>query len=102
MTELDKEFEESVEKINAKLAEAAKALHEAAELAGKAGLPMLIRSQFISEELQYRNRYAAAPKSRDEISAETDQIFEKLEHIDVSDIEDAMSACGWNPSSSYC
>lgn len=106
MSDLDKEFDDATKEINIKLAEAAKALNEAAKLAAKIGLPILIKSQFLYDELRselrYDNMSAAVPKSKEEINAEVKHILDRLDRVDVSDIEEAMSACGWSASSSYC
>jgi len=102
MSELDKDFEETASLINRKLKEAATALREANRLADEAGLPGLFFSQFTREDMQYRNKYADNPLSEDDLEEKMDEMQEKLEHIDVSDIESAMSGAGWNTSSSYC
>lgn len=93
MSELDKEFEATVEQVNAKLAESAKALREAHELAQKAGFKNgLIFSQWARE--------------KEPIDWNDDDQYYAMEarygKIDVSDLEDAMSEAGWQPSSSYC
>lgn len=86
--DLDEEFKSYAAQINEKLAAAAALIREANELQEKAGLPMLIDSQFAKEDL------------------DTDEECEKFEQrislIDSSELERALDQCGWNTSSSYC
>lgn len=89
--DLDEEFKSYASQINEKLAEAAALLREAAVLADKAGLPSLIDSSFVREDID---------------NEEGEDAYEKFEQrinlIDVGSIESAMESCGWNASSSYC
>jgi len=87
MSDLDKEFKEVVIKINAKLAEAAAAVNEANRLAEEAKLPGLIFTQYVQEDLD---------------NYECDDLREKFNLVDVSDLEDALDSAGWSTSSSYC
>ena len=102
MSELDQDFEKTAEQINAKIKEAAEALRQANELATKAGLPSLIYTQFTRDDIQYQNDNADEPLKKRELEEKCDELEEKLELIDVSDLEDALSQAGWSTSSSYC
>lgn len=102
MSELDQDFEKLAEQINAKIKEAAEALKQANELASKAGLSTLIYSQFIREDMQYNNRYADKPLSKEEITEKCEALEAKLSLIDVGPLEAELGDGGWSTSSSYC
>jgi len=102
MSELDQDFNSLVEQINAKIKESAAALQEANALATKAGLPTLFYSQFTRENMQYDNRYAEPPLSKEELNEKCREIEDKLNLIDVGPLEAAMGDGGWSTSSSYC
>ena len=116
MSELEKDFEKTIVKINEKLQEAAKALKKANTLAGKIGfkhglIPGSWAKAYELNELE---------KSQDEDSEEDPYpemalhdilqkkyeqsllLQKKYEQIDVSALEEAMSEAGWSSSSSYC
>ena len=96
MSTLDQEFQETVEQVNAKLDEAAKALKEAAKLAKKAGFKHgIIFSQWAREN---EGIDWSAEDADDKYMA----LEEKYGMIDVSALEGAMEEAGWQPSSSYC
>lgn len=88
MSDIDKEFKDVVNQINAKLAEAAASLKEANRLAQEAGIPALIDSQFVRENLS------------DEDEEETFEAV--IDYIDVSALEHELDTAGWSTSSSYC
>lgn len=100
MPELEQEFQATIDQVNAKLQEAAKALREANDLAIKAGYKNgLINSQWARE--------AEMEKFPDEEGSDEDEdpydiIQAKYDLLDISDLEEAMSDAGWQPSSSYC
>lgn len=103
---LDKEFEQMIDQINAKLAESAKALREANELAQKAGYKHgLINSQWVREK-ETINLNQEDFEDDDAYDEAYDRAYEALEEkyssIDVSDLESAMEEAGWSTSSSYC
>ena len=104
MSELDQDFNELAERINAKLAEAAKALREANRMADEAGLPGLIYTQWTDdssmEELSDEEREALEDDL--EWDGESSPLKMKMDKIDVSDIEGAIQSAGWSTSSSYC
>ena len=106
MSQLSAEFEQQIEQINAKLAESAKALREANELAKKAGYQHgIINSQWAREkESTGINRKDF--EDEDAYYEAQDRAYEALEEkyssIDVSDLEAAMEEGGWSTSSSYC
>ena len=51
MSKVDTDFNALVDQINAKLQEAANAMAEANRLSGQAGIPALIDSQYVREEM---------------------------------------------------
>jgi hypothetical protein len=88
MSELDKEFEEAVKEINAKIKEASSALKELAVLCDKANVDSLVISEATYEYLG---------------KTKTEQLAKKLELIKgISDLEKAIDANGWSTSSSHC
>jgi hypothetical protein len=99
MSELDKDFEETLAKINAKLAESAQALKEATEMASKIGFEGLIWTSWSSEE--FYNQHRDDDESVD-VDALHDEMSDKYEQIKVGPLESAMSRAGWSTSSSYC
>ena len=106
MSELDKDWAETAAKINAKIKEAAEVFAEVNKLAAEAGLPGLIYTQWIRENMEYDQRSAVRtgekPLSKEEINQKCDELQEKLESIDVGPLESEMSDGGWSTSSSYC
>lgn len=102
MSDLEQDFESIVAQINAKIKESAAALKQANELATKAGLSTLIYSQFIREDMQYNNRYAEPPLTKEEITEKCEELEAKLSHIDVGPLEAELGDGGWSTSSSYC
>jgi hypothetical protein len=106
MNKYEQEFRETADKINAKLKEAAAALEEANRLAGEAGLPSLIYTQWTSDD----DNTADNMTEEEEEALEADEDWDgeasplkiKMDLIDVSDIEDAIQNGGWSTSSSYC
>lgn len=102
MSELEQDYEALVAQINAKIKESAEALNEANALATKAGLPTLIYTQFLRDDMKYDNDRLDEPLSRDEVEAQCEALQEKLEAIDVGPLEAALSDGGWSTSSSYC
>jgi hypothetical protein len=106
MSQLSAEFEQTIEQINAKLAEAAKALREANELAKTAGYHYgIINSQYVREQdfVQVNEEDFEDLDAYDEACDRADEAMEeKYSSIDVSDLEAAMEEAGWSTSSSYC
>lgn len=111
MSDLDKDFDDTVAKINAKLKEAAAAVEEANAMATGLGLPSLIYTQFTREDMLYQRRYDANgdyipynpdDDSDDEIDEKCEELEAKLSKIDVSDLESALGGGGWSTSASYC
>jgi hypothetical protein len=87
MSDIDKDFEEVVNKINAKLAEAGAAVAEANRLAQEAGIASLTRGEYVCERM-----------SKEEI-----ETFDAvIDYIDVGPLEGAMESAGWSTSSWYC
>ena len=89
MTDLETSWEETVKQINAKIKEAAQALKDARLIADKAGVPVLIHTQYTGDYLDMDDE-------------EMDEFYEKVEDIDVSPLENEMDRAGWSMSSSYC
>jgi hypothetical protein len=106
MSELDQDFKDTADKINAKLKEAAEALREANRLAGEAGLPGLIYTQWTSEDdstLDDLSEEELEKLEEDENwDGESSPLKMKMDLIDVSDIEGEIQNGGWSTSSSYC
>lgn len=102
MSELEQDFDKAAEEINAKLAEAAKALKEAVRLAGQAGFPGLIFTQFTKEDLEWQNRNSDNPIPEEELDEKIEDLEALMQKIDVSEIESAIESGGWQTSSAYC
>jgi hypothetical protein len=106
MSDLDQDFEKIAEQINAKLKEAATALQEANRLAGEAGLPGLIYTQWTGDDdssLDDLDDEARQKLEEDEDwDGESSPLKMKMDKIDVSDLEDEIQVGGWSTSSSYC
>ena len=98
MADLEKDFDTVVEQINLKLKEAASAVQEANRLSEEIGLPALISTQWMYDDMRAKNREL----SREEISEKCEALQEKLEKINVSELEIALGDGGWSTSSSYC
>lgn len=96
MSNLEKDFDSIAAKINAKLTEAAAALQEANRLKDEAGLPSLIYTQFIEDDL----RFDGTP--RDQIATKCEELQKKMELINVRELESALGQAGWSTSGSYC
>lgn len=96
MSNLEQDFDLTIAQVNAKLAEAAKAIREATALAERVGYKSgLILTQFNQER---ENMDWDAEDADDQYEA----LEEKYDAIDVSDLEDALDSAGWSTSSSYC
>lgn len=102
MSDLNKDFEQVAEQINAKLQEATVALKEANRLRTEAGLPALIFTNYVSEDIHYHNEYSETKLSKDEISDKVEELENKLKLINVSALESELCHAGWSTSSSYC
>lgn len=94
--DLEKDFDAVAVQINAKLKEAAEAIQEANHLAGTVGLPCLIYTEYIQDDLIYRGM------DRKEADAKAEELKAQLEKIDVHALEHALGDGGWSISSSYC
>ena|ERR1700735_448329 len=86
-SELEIAFKQTAKEINAKLKKAAEFLGEANVLAKKANLPGLVPSFRVFRDI-------------DDVAAA--KLEQRLDLIDVDQLEGAMSQAGWSPSSSYC
>jgi hypothetical protein len=102
MSDLEQDFNKVAEQINAKIAEAAKALKEANRLADEAGLEGLIFTQFTKEDIQRSNKYADEPLDDEQLDDKIADLEEKYELIKTALLENEMGNAGWNTSSSYC
>ena len=87
MSTVEEDFNSTVEKINAKLQKAAKALKEANDLRESIGIPGFIAGSRITEDLS---------KEEDE------QFWQDLQLFDVSDLRREIDNAGWSTSSSRC
>lgn len=87
MSQIDQDFEKVAAQINAKLAEAAAALREANKLREEAGLETLVLSMWVRED-----------NDRETVEA----LEEKLDLINVRELERELGCAGWSTSSSYC
>jgi|SRR5579859_3563317 len=99
MSKLDKEFQETINLINDKIKEASLALRDANKLAHKIDLPALILSQHVRDNMYYdlRNKM-----DRESAEIEVDKLTDKLNLIDVSNLEVEMCEAGWSTSNTYC
>ena len=106
MNELDIDFEQIAQQINAKLKEATAALHEANRLSDQAGLPALFYTQWTSEEDTSLKDLDAEARQKfeddEEWDGESTPLKMKMDLIDISDLEDEIQSAGWSTSSSYC
>mgnify|MGYP000026057260 CR=1 FL=1 len=106
MSELEQDFEKIAEQINVKIKEAAASLKQANELATKAGLPGLIYSSFLEEDLRYEQRHLDPEDRADDYEETIENKLadweEKLGKIDVGPLEAELGDGGWSTSSSYC
>lgn len=97
---LTKEFEQTAVKISAKLAEAAKCIQEASALAQEAGLDGLINTEWTEISPEFTERL------EENLDEDDDYVYDFVQSlydmIDVSSLERALDAAGWNTSSSYC
>lgn len=99
MRELEINFDEILVKINAKLKEAALALREANRLAyDEANLPGLIFTQF-TDLSHIGCDYITDDDKRDDA---INKLHDRLNKIDVSELEGELEDAGWSTSSSYC
>jgi hypothetical protein len=80
---IEDDFNEIKDQVNAKLAEAAKAIREAADIARSKGLPVMDYSHY-----DWRNT-----KFLD---------YDRELAFDVDQVEDAMQVAGWQTSSWTC
>lgn len=78
----DSDFEEAVEKINAKLAEAGKLMAEAREIGKKAGFESLSPINYCGSL--------------------SDEMYDALNEIDFHPILNEMDELGWRTSSLHC
>ena len=108
MSDLDRQFEEVIEQLNAKLKDATIALKEANALKKKAGLQSLIYTAD-NREKAYNKHYKLLKK----LIADDDDLEEAIEEaceqeranynrIQTEELEREMCAAGWRTSSSYC
>lgn len=104
MSELDQDFEQVADKINAKIAEAAAALKEANRLADEAGLEGLIYTQWTDDnsESEMTEEEIEARENDPEWDGESSPLKIKMDMIDVDALESAINHAGWSTSSSYC
>lgn len=83
MSDMDKEFNEVVGRINSKIAEAAKLLAEANKLGKEAGMEVLGCSYYTMEDMSEEAR-------------------EKMEEINFRPLMSALEDSGWSTSSMKC
>lgn len=84
---LEEQFADTASKINRKLKEASIALKEANRLAKEASLPAIVNAMWLREELDGKQLAI---------------VRNKLENIDVSDLESEIEQAGWSTSAAYC
>lgn len=111
MSELDKDFEETLKQLNAKLAEAAKVMEEVNELRAKAGLESLVFSAWMREEAyrkisrEVNESVEAEDPDFDEdeaVDLKMEEIQSRYDRIDTGALEGELNDAGWSTSSSYC
>lgn len=102
MSEIDKDFEAVAAQINAKLKEAADALREANKLGDSVGLPGLIFTQWLRDDLAYRTDENGHHMTKDQINEKLEEYESKMELIKTGEFEDELGNAGWSTSSSYC
>ncbi len=104
MSDLEKDFQETADKINAKVKEATEALREANRLASEAGLPALIYTQYTrdDDDYEYSEEELEDLESDENWDGEATPLERKLNMIDVSDLEGELCDAGWSTSSAYC
>lgn len=106
MSDLDKDFNQIAEQINAKVKEATAALREANRLASEAGLPGIVYTENVAfndcllDDLS-EEEYAKLDEDP-EWDGESTPLKMKIDMIDISDLEDELEIAGWSTSSSYC
>lgn len=107
MTDINQDFKQVAEQINAKLKEAADALKEANKLAKESGVGGLICTQFTREDLWRDTRKelrqaGKEPDDDEEIEKLVEQKTAIFDLFKVGELEREMSRGGWSPSASYC
>lgn len=107
MSDLEKDFEQHLEQLNAKLAEAAKVMKEVNELRAKAGLESLIFSAWMREDAYrtIRNQIEEEENRKPDSNEIYDRIEEmqaRYEQIETGALENELNSAGWSTSSSYC
>lgn len=98
MSDLEQTWEEVAAQINAKLKEAAALIHQANELSAKANVPALINTQWLRDNISYDEPNL----TREQLTTRTKEVSEKIELIDVGDLENELGQAGWSTSASYC
>lgn len=83
MSDLESEFQEAVDQINAKIKEAAKLLTEARKIGKDAGIDKLTFDRWEDSELE-------------------EDVEEAMAEIDFGPLLDEMDAAGWSTSSLGC
>lgn len=108
MSDLDKEFEKTIDLLNEKLGDAARALKDANELCKKAGFPSMILASWVRDDLYKKIKKELESSLVDGENLDT-EISEKMKDeearynlIDLSDLETQLGIAGWSVSSSYC
>lgn len=104
MSDLENDFKDTADKINAKVREAAEALKEANRLASEAGLPSLIYGNWQREDddYEYSEEELEELEADEEWDGEATPLERKINMLDTSELESQMERAGWSTSSSYC
>ncbi len=106
MSDLDKDFQQTAEQINAKVKEATAALREANRLAKEAGLPGIVYTEYVryddSSLGDLSEEELAKLEANPDWDGESTPLKMKIDMIDASDLESELSDAGWSTSSSYC
>ena len=102
MSELDKDFEKTLAKVNQKLQEATKALKKANKLAKEIGFNHGLIFGMWAKEEELGELESSLEEKGDSKTDPYELLREKYSQINVSDLEQAMAEAGWSTSSSYC
>lgn len=105
-SQIEKDFEETVDKINVKIREAAASLAEANLIAQKAGLNTLT-SAGEYENFSWNKRNVKpddqwTDEDEDQLEEDWEEFCNKLEKIKFSPLLNELSKAGWSTSSMYC
>lgn len=101
---LEEDFEKTAKEINAQVKVAAEAVRKLNELRTKAGLPTLLDTQWLEDSVRWENRRLDKNEmlNEDELDEKVEDIRNKLQQINVNELESELNRAGWSTSSSYC